>query len=228
VTASDGGFLPAPVPVSQLTISPGERFEVLVDFTNGKAVTLETGPDVQLGYFGQLTDHLADNEHAPVMRFEPTAKPVAGTTLPTRLVDPAPAHAGEAVGRRQFVLDRGMTTAHVHGGEPTIEMTINGKAHDMTRIDAEVKLGTTEIWEVVSVGMRHPFHVHGASFRVLSLNGTSPPAHLQGWKDVLLVEERAELLVAFDRPARREYPFMFHCHVLEHEDAGMMGQYTCS
>ena len=55
-----------------------------------------------------------------------------------------------------------------------------------------------------------------------------PPAHLAGWKDVVLVEDEAELLVAFNRPATREHPFMYHCHILEHEDAGMKGQYVCA
>jgi FtsP/CotA-like multicopper oxidase with cupredoxin domain len=48
-----------------------------------------------------------------------------------------------------------------------------------------------------------------------------------GWKDVVLVDEKVELLVAFDRPAPPQSPFMYHCHILEHEDAGMMGQYIC-
>jgi FtsP/CotA-like multicopper oxidase with cupredoxin domain len=91
----------------------------------------------------------------------------------------------------------------------------------------ETRLGTTEIWEIVSVGMAHPFHIHGANFRIMTIDGGSPPAHLAGWKDVALVEDKAELLVAFNRPALREYPFMYHCHILEHEDAGMMGQYIC-
>jgi blue copper oxidase len=52
--------------------------------------------------------------------------------------------------------------------------------------------------------MAHPFHVHGAAFRILSLAGASPPAHLAGWKDVVLVEEKAELLVAFNHPSTRE------------------------
>jgi len=99
--------------------------------------------------------------------------------------------------------------------------------HDLARIYFIVGLGTTEIWEIVSVGMAHPFHIHGASFRVLSINGQSPPAYLMGWKDVVLVERNAELLVAFNRPATREHPFMFHCHILEHEDAGLMAQYVC-
>jgi len=60
------------------------------------------------------------------------------------------------------------------------------------------------------------------------IGGASPPAHLAGWKDVALVEDEAELLVKFSQPATREHPFMYHCHVLEHEDAGMMGQYICT
>jgi blue copper oxidase len=61
----------------------------------------------------------------------------------------------------------------------------------------------------------------------LSLDGAPPPSHLAGWKDVVLVEDKAELLVAFNRRATREHPFMYHCHILEHEDAGLMGQYVC-
>jgi blue copper oxidase len=49
-----------------------------------------------------------------------------------------------------------------------------------------------------------------------------------GWKDTALVEDKAELLVAFNQPATREHPFMYHCHILEHEDAGLMGQYVCT
>jgi hypothetical protein len=83
---------------------------------------------------------------------------------------------------------------------------------------------------------RHPWGrgrsaVHPISPRkwhhILSVNRQPPPAHLQGWKEVVSVEEKAELLVAFNRPATRQDPFMYHCHVLEHEDAGMMGQYIC-
>ena len=107
-------------------------------------------------------------------------------------------------------------------------LCINGKTHDLARIDAETRLGTLEVWEIVSIGMAHPFHVHGASFRILSLEGAPPPAHLAGWKDVVLVEDNAELLVAFNHPATSQHPFMYHCHILEHEDAGMMGQYVCA
>jgi FtsP/CotA-like multicopper oxidase with cupredoxin domain len=105
-------------------------------------------------------------------------------------------------------------------------MCINGKPHDLARIDEQVAVGTFEIWDIFSVGMAHPFHIHGASFRVLSLDEKPPPAHLMGWKDVVLVENKAALLVAFKKPATTLFPFMYHCHIAEHEEAGMMGQYV--
>jgi blue copper oxidase len=227
VIASDGGFVAEPVGVSQLQMSPGERYEILVDFADGKAVTLETGPDTEIGLFGALTEQAADGAYVPVMRFEPSAGPGPVNLLPTRLVEPAAADPTQAVARRRFVLDSGMAASSDSCSSGAGRMTINGKSHDLARIDAIVRLGTTEIWEIVSVGMAHPFHVHGASFRILSINGQSPPAYATGWKDVVLVEGNAELLVAFNRPATREHPFMFHCHILEHEDAGLMAQYIC-
>jgi FtsP/CotA-like multicopper oxidase with cupredoxin domain len=227
VIASDAGFLSAPVSMKQLRVSPAERFEILVDFGNRKPVMLETGPDTLMGIFGAVSpDGTAD--FVSIMRFEPTTRAAAVKYLPARLVEPAAANSERAIRRRQFVLDSGIC-----GGQRPTEMgmlpgmCINGKTHDLARIDVETGLGTLEIWEIVSIGMAHPFHVHGASFRILSLDGAPPPAHLAGWKDVALVEDKAELLVAFNHPATPERPFMYHCHILEHEDAGMMGQYVC-
>jgi blue copper oxidase len=228
VIASDGGFLSAPVAIKQLRISPAERFEILVDFANRKPVMLETGPDTAMGIFGAVSQ-AGTAEFVSIMRFEPTATAAMVKEIPARLAEPAAAHAEKAIRHRQFLLDSGIC-----GGRRPTEMgmlpglCINGKTHDLARIDVETKLGTLEVWEIVSRGMAHPFHVHGASFRILSLSGAPPPAHLSGWKDVVLVEDEAEVLVAFNRPATREHPFMYHCHILEHEDAGMMGQYVCA
>jgi blue copper oxidase len=228
VIASDAGFLSVPAAVKQLRISPAERFEILVDFGNRKPVVLETGPDTLMGIFGAVSqDGTAD--FVPIMRFEPTVSAGKVRDFPVRLVEPVAANSESAVHRRRFILNSGIC-----GGQRPTEMgmlpgmCINGKTHDMGRIDVETKLGTLEVWEIVSIGMAHPFHVHGASFQILSLEGAPPPAHLAGWKDVVLVEDKAELLVAFNHPATRAHPFMYHCHILEHEDAGMMGQYVCT
>ncbi|HFJ5615140.1 TPA: multicopper oxidase domain-containing protein, partial [Enterococcus faecium] len=106
-------------------------------------------------------------------------------------------------------------------------VNINNKQFDMERIDLYKKLGTQEIWEVNNIssmmgGMIHPFHIHGVQFQILSRDGNQPALNEQGWKDTVLVnpDETVELLVKFDR----EGIFMYHCHILEHEEYGMMGQ----
>src|SRR3974390_2475164 len=117
VIASDGGFLPAPVAVTKLRISPAERFEVLVDFANGKEVALETGPDEERGEFGRLaSDGSAD--YVPVIRFEPTATKPLVKEMPARLVELPAASQGSAVRRREFVVNSGicMNRSQAGGG----------------------------------------------------------------------------------------------------------------
>jgi blue copper oxidase len=230
VIASDGGFLSAPAALQQLIISPAERYEILVDFADKKPVMLETGPDEQMGIFGRVAPDASAN-YVAIMRFEPAATMPSIKELPTRLNEPAFVDPASAVLRRQLVLNSGLCASRPETGahaDMASLIGINGKPFDMARIDIETKLGTAEVWEITSIGMAHPFHVHGALFRVLSIEGAPPPAHLAGWKDTLLVEDKAELLVFFNQRAPRSHPFMDHCHILEHEDAGLMGQYLCT
>jgi FtsP/CotA-like multicopper oxidase with cupredoxin domain len=74
--------------------------------------------------------------------------------------------------------------------------------------------------------MMHPFHVHGVRFQVLAENGKKPSIQNSGWKDTVLVNGRVDILVSFEQTADRANPFMYHCHILEHEDGGMMAQFT--
>ena len=106
-------------------------------------------------------------------------------------------------------------------------MGINGRPFDMDRIDERVRLGDVEIWEASGDMMAHPLHIHGVHFEVLSRNGSKPTIRDQGLRDTVLVREPVELLVRFTQPAVKA-PFMYHCHILEHEDNGMMGQFVTS
>jgi FtsP/CotA-like multicopper oxidase with cupredoxin domain len=158
--------------------------------------------------------------------------------LPRRLATIALPDVKSAVAWRTFELNpmmgmggmmgMGMMRGPGRGARPAHTMGINGRSFAMDRVDVTAKLGTAEVWEINAGGMpmAHPFHIHGASFRILSKNGRNPPAHESGWKDVVLVEEHAEVLVQFDNPAPPRMPFMYHCHILEHEDNGMMGQFA--
>ena len=99
---------------------------------------------------------------------------------------------------------------------------------DMARIDEVVRLGDIEIWEVRNRGgQAHPFHVHLVQFQILDRNGQPPtPAEL-GWKDTVLVPqgEVVRIIMPFERYADPQIPYMYHCHIMEHEDNGMMGQF---
>ncbi|MFV8757245.1 multicopper oxidase domain-containing protein, partial [Yersinia enterocolitica] len=91
--------------------------------------------------------------------------------------------------------------------------------------------GKYEKWTVSGEGdmMLHPFHVHGTQFRILSENGNPPAEHRRGWKDTVRVEgARSEILVRFNHQAPTSNPYMAHCHLLEHEDTGMMLGFTVS
>ena len=101
---------------------------------------------------------------------------------------------------------------------------INGRPFDMGRIDAEIRRGDTEIWQVSAEMMAHPFHIHGVHFEVLSRNGSPPGIRDQGLRDTIMVENSVELLLRFPHTAVTA-PYMYHCHILEHEDNGMMGQF---
>ncbi|UAY98167.1 multicopper oxidase CueO [Dickeya dadantii] len=108
---------------------------------------------------------------------------------------------------------------------------INGVAFQMGQPMFDVRRGDVEVWSISGQGdmMLHPFHIHGTRFRILSENGKPPAAHRHGWKDIVHVEgSQSEVLVQFNHPAPKERAFMAHCHLLEHEDTGMMMSFTVS
>ena len=251
VIGSDAGLLPEPVKLRNLVIAPAERYEILVNFSDGRPVELVTGPDTHHGMgAGMMMMPMGPARGSggmeTFMRFDPdpTLK-AAVTRLPRQLTTLAAPDVKSAVEWRTFVLDpmmgmgMGMMTmgaggrsggiandaGHDHAAAAQM-MGINGKAFDMHRVDVTTRRGTSEIWEIQSTAMAHPFHMHGVSFRILSNKGRPPSPAQSGWKDVILVEELAEILVRFDRPASAKMPFMYHCHILEHEDHGMMGQFA--
>jgi blue copper oxidase len=245
---TDGGLLAAPVPLRSLTLAPGQRAEVLLDFSSGSEVALITAPDPtitgsSMGMHGMGMEGMADplGRSAAVVHFVPRGSPSA-VRWPTRL--PALSFAetratkrrrmaltmsmghGMGMGMRGGMMERGMG-GRARGGGPMAMMGnfgIDGQPFALHRVDHEVRRGDTEIWEVSADMMQHPLHIHGAHFHVLSRGGQKPGVMDQGLKDTVLVQEPVEMLVQFTKEAT-DKPFMFHCHTLEHEDGGMMGQF---
>src|SRR5699024_1608951 len=198
--ASDGGFLEKHVKMDHLVLGPSERAEVIVDFS-----LYERGKRIEL-----------QHQDVRLMNFIVGDEPTESTEIPEQLTRVNHIDPTEVSTVREFVL-QGMGP-HVN---------INGKQMDMDRIDEEIDWNETEIWEVSNprnrMSMEHPFHVHGVQFQVLERNGEDPPENEQGWKDTVLLMpgEDVKLIATF----KQKGVFMYHCHILEHEDAGMMGQF---
>ena len=156
--------------------------------------------------------------------------------LPEQLATIVRPQAKEIARSRDFTLrmDRRRTeNGHGHGrkrAHAAMDMTINGTAMDMNVINERVQRAVWERWRIRSWDNAHPFHVHGCSFLVERIGGRPAPLDQRGWKDIVFVDddEWSEIVVRFDHPATERFPYMYHCHILEHEDHGMMGQFTVS
>ena len=226
--ATDGGLLAQPVPMRQLVLAPGERGEILVEFSPGEDVMLRHSPLPSrprrhgAGMMGMMQNMMAMNDAPfPIMRFDAGQAMVATRKIPAQLVTPRDWPEGEAVRSRRINLEMGMGMG---GG-----FRINGKSMDLGRIDFRVPLGETEIWEIDNDSpMAHPFHIHDTQFRILDRDEKPPGAGEQGLKDTVLVYsgEKVRIITRFEHYADPRAPYMFHCHILEHEDAGMMGQFV--
>jgi FtsP/CotA-like multicopper oxidase with cupredoxin domain len=203
---SDGGLFERPIEVDEILIANAERVEVLVRGTRapGSVAVLETLP-----YNRYMPQTRPEEWDRPIdvltLRYDDgppvTAEPVPEALRPIPNLDPADAGA-----TRLVVMSQGL---------------INNQRFDMHRVDLEVPLGATEIWEVQNVvGMDHPFHLHGFRFQILDRNGVPEP--FRSWKDTVNVPRNSavRLIVRYD-----DHPgmWMFHCHILDHEDHGMMG-----
>lgn len=228
--ANDGGYLPATLPIGRLRLSPGERAEVLLDFSDGGSTTLVSAGDPNQGVGGMmgrlrgLVEPLFDRSFAVLPIVVDEALPVRILKVPGRLGEPLPDLSAAVAATRRISLDMGMGMGMMGGMMGGF--AINGRAFDPARIDLKVRRGSVERWIVSSTMLAHPFHIHGVNFQVVRENGGAPRPESTGWKDTAFVDGESELLVAFDHPASREKPYMYHCHILEHEDGGMMGQFS--
>lgn len=196
--ASDGGFLSAPVGMSELNLTQGERAEILIDSTKLKDKSYMFVNEIKALEMIKSKDGFIKE-------------------IPQTLVEIPEINSDlTKLNSREFEL---MSTQNGN--------FINGKLHDMDITDFRVKKGQEEIWEIKNGAtmhdMAHSFHIHGAQFRILSRDGKTPPLNEQGFKDTLNIQpnETVKLLVKFDTTGMMVY----HCHNLEHEESGMMGQF---
>ncbi len=231
--ASDGGFLEAPFKTNHLVLAPGERAEIVVDAGGGNNFMLSSrasspGMGMMRGGRGMMGGMMGGGSPAfDFLEIRPAQTLNESAEVPSKLADIDWIQPQTAAKTRQFVMNMTMGPMMMMGFGNS--HTINDKAMKMSRVDEVVKLGDTEIWEIGNNSpLPHPFHIHNVQFQILNRNGHAPHAGERGRKDTVLVNpgEIVRIIAKFEDYADSDKPFMYHCHILEHEDAGMMGQFT--
>jgi FtsP/CotA-like multicopper oxidase with cupredoxin domain len=196
---NDGGLLPSAVALSQITLAPAERLDLLVDLRN-----LNQGTSIMLRCLDAGWD---------LLELRGTGAVISGPSIPTGSLSTITPLAGPATPTRTFSFD-GMTR-------------INGLVYDINRTDFTVAQGQVERWRFRTNGNApHPVHIHGASFQIKTRTGgrgTVFPWE-SGWKDTVLLADRetVDVLIRFERTGM----YLIHCHQLAHEDQGMMSNFV--
>lgn len=214
---SDGGLVEKASAVQHdILLSPGERMEVLVTGESGEyAVNLLPYNRHPMMSKPPETARLIAN-----VSFKKEATPVApGTTL--RAIKPLPEGANVL---RAIMSEKMADIMKNKDGVPPRAFLINGKGFDLTRMDLQSHAGNVDHWQIINATtMDHPFHIHGGQFQVVQrvYRGQKTAPECLAWKDTVNVRpgETVHALMLQDKPGMR----MFHCHIIEHEELGMMG-----
>ncbi|PSB48907.1 copper oxidase [Cyanosarcina cf. burmensis CCALA 770] len=227
--ATDGGALAEPVELKELLLAPGERVEVLVrgerqpkqyrllnlPYNRGGMEMMED----EMGMMGGSSHMMGESSQVnpQVLAILTYQGSVSTLPLPKQLIPVETLPEPKTVRRLKLSMEEEMSP------DMAMNFTFNGKAFDPNRIDAQVRLNTVEDWELVNVDpdrMDHPFHLHVNPFQVITRNGKPEP--YRAWKDTVLVRggETVRIRIPFRDFSGKT---VYHCHVLDHEDLGMMG-----
>jgi len=239
VIGNDGGLLPAPVLTTRIQLAPGERAEILIDLTGQKGQTLylmSYASEIPMGITGGPTMPMplgSPPMNSPLngVNFNllqlnvgsQTVNPI--TAIPATLIpanqNPFTATPANITRTINITADNGM----VMDGP----FYFNGQLFDMMRIDYTIPLNNVEIWQISNQTMvGHPFHLHDVQFHILDRDGVAPGPAERGRKDVVMINpfETVRFITQFTDFADPSTPYMYHCHILMHEDDGMMGQFV--
>lgn len=207
IVGTDGGLLESPRPVTSQLITPGERFDIIVGpFEEGDAFSMESLP------YNRMTFLRAKREKFATIRVGRLAPSFANVPNTLRAIKKLTESHAEV--NRRVVLSVGPSL------KDGMDFLINGSVHVN---DKPVKVGELQVWEIVNASlMDHPFHLHGFFFQVVEENGMKPT--FTAWKDTINLKPRSKVKIAW-MPDNRPGTWMYHCHILEHHEAGMMANF---
>lgn len=239
--ATDGGLLTAPVTLTRLQLAPGERAEIVVNLSGKQGQNLNLmsyGAQLPSAIYGAAQPGMGPGQQLPGY----TGNPLNGanfTLLQIQVGAPTDQPAGAVpatlathTGFNTNLADttRVLTFMSANMGPTAIQgpFMINNAHFDMNVINQYVPFDNVEIWELRNQSpIGHPFHLHNVPFYVLSVNGAAPAPALAGRKDVVFVPAMGTVrfITKFETFFDDSIPYMYHCHMLTHEDEGMMGQF---
>jgi spore coat protein A len=206
-------LLPKPVTRTDILLGPAERADVVVDFGKdlGKKPVLESVERVD-GRPGGI-----GTPSTPVMQFRVDKRVTDTSSVPAAL-EPLPKL--DLPSSPTMTWDFGLGASGDHTA-----WTINGKPCDHSRVDATIPLGSVQRWLLVNTStITHYIHLHEEAWRTISRNGQPPPAWEAGYQDVWRLDPGDSVEVAA-RITDYTGDFMIHCHMLDHEDHGMMATF---
>lgn len=213
LVGTDSGLLPAPQRLHRVRLSPGERAEIVAEFQPGEEVVLRSFPPGEGGGF-PLSRLSGNDDEFDLLKIVAADRLTESPTVPAVLASTPPIVPPPGATVREFTMSG---TSRINRGP----MNPN-------RIDEVVPAGATEIWRIRNPGLPHNFHIHEVAFRILDINGAPPPGYARGRKDTVYLppDSTVRLAVQFGTNTDPKTPYLYHCHLLRHEDAGMMGQFV--
>jgi FtsP/CotA-like multicopper oxidase with cupredoxin domain len=205
--ATDGGFIEEPRELKEILLTPGERIDIIAGpFNEGELFYIESLP------YNRMTFLKAKHNALATVLVKEARPSVA--YIPARLREIESIASKDAEVTREIKFSVGLSWKH------GIDFLVNG---DMHTADAPVYVGDVQVWEVANTSlMDHPFHLHGFFFQVIEENGKTP--EYKAWKDTYNLKPKTKVKIAWipdNRPGR----WMYHCHILEHHEAGMMAHF---
>ena len=247
VIGNDQGLLSAPVAVTRVKLAVGERVEILVNLTSdtlASSIELkaynsgqvfgfpgqEGGPTTPSGNAGPQNGSLLNNTDFNILHINiaaATASPI--TALPATLVANTYWTNANVTNTRSITLT---------GGNGGAEFTFNNISYTPTLFNHTIPLNAIEKWSISNNAgaiFGHSFHIHDIKFNIIARSGGTQVSstglaatYESGWKDTIYVPkgETVDVIAKYDDFASNTNPFMFHCHMLQHEDGGMMGQFV--
>jgi len=207
IIGTDGGLIQAPQQVTELLITPGERYDILAGpYEDGENFAIESLP------YNRMTFLRAKKRQFATVQIGEAQPSIA--QIPLALNDiPSLALRGATI-TRKIKLSVGPSLKR------GIDFLVNNEMHAN---DKPVHVGELQVWEVANISlMDHPFHLHGFFFQVLEINGKTPT--YTAWKDTINLTPKTKVKIAW-MPDDRTGTWMYHCHILEHHAAGMMANF---